>query len=150
MIEAAAEFGFKVYYGDGQRLDILHAAGAPDARLVAVCTDDRAATSRIVALMKAEFPLVPVLARSFDREHAAELVHAGADAQVRETFDSACHAGEEALRLLGVAPEEVADTMADVRRRDAERFESNLVGGLYAGRELLRGNRQGSGEAGPA
>lgn len=149
MIEAAADFGFKVYYGDGQRLDILHAAGAADARLVAVCTDDRAATSRIVELLKAEFPLVPVLARSFDREHAVELVHAGADAQVRETFESACRAGEEALSMLGVPPEEIADTMADVRRRDAARFESNLVGGLYAGRELMRGNRGENGAATP-
>ena len=41
MIEAAAEFGFKVYYGDGARLDILHAAGAADARLVAVCVDNQ-------------------------------------------------------------------------------------------------------------
>jgi voltage-gated potassium channel Kch len=84
---------------------------------------------------------VPVLARSFDREHAAELVRAGADAQVRETFESACRAGAEALRLLGVEPEDIADAMQDFRRRDAERFEINLVGGLYAGRELLRGNR---------
>jgi Trk K+ transport system NAD-binding subunit len=30
-------FGFKVYYGDGTRLDVLRAAGADDARLVAIC-----------------------------------------------------------------------------------------------------------------
>jgi glutathione-regulated potassium-efflux system protein KefB len=147
MIEAAAEFGFKVYYGDGQRLDILHAAGAGNARLVAVCTDNRATTSRIVELLRAEFPLVPVLARSFDREHAAELVRAGADVQVRETFESACKAGAEALRLLGVPANEIADAMDDVRRRDAERFELNLVDGLYAGRNLLRGNREGESPA---
>jgi glutathione-regulated potassium-efflux system protein KefB len=145
MIEAAAEFGFKVYYGDGQRLDILHAAGAANARLVVVCTDAQATTTRIVKLLKAEFPLVPVLARSFDRGHAVELVQLGADVQLRETFDSACAAGAEGLRLLGVPPEEIAAAVEDFRRRDAERFEQNLVGGIYAGRQLLRGNRGANG-----
>ena len=145
MIEAAAEFGFKVYYGDGQRLDILHAAGAANARLVVVCTDAQATTTRIVKLLKAEFPLVPVLARSFDRGHAVELVQLGADVQLRETFNSACAAGAEGLRLLGVPPEEIAAAVEDFRRRDAERFEQNLVGGIYAGRQLLRGNRGANG-----
>ena len=54
-------------------------------------------------------------------------------------------AGEEALALLGVSPEEIADAVEDFRRRDAVRFEANLVGGLYAGRELLRGNRSEDG-----
>src|SRR5690606_27672194 len=39
MITSAAEFGFKVYYGDGGRLDVLHASGAGKARVVAVCVD---------------------------------------------------------------------------------------------------------------
>ena len=89
MIEAAAEFGFKVYYGDGARLDILHAAGAGDASLVAVCVDKQEAATRIVELLKAEFPLTRILVRSFDRQHAVELVRLGAEYQVRETFESA-------------------------------------------------------------
>src|SRR5262249_56044322 len=40
MIEAATRFGFKVYYGDGSRLDVLRAAGAGEARLIALCNDD--------------------------------------------------------------------------------------------------------------
>ena len=43
MMESAAGFGFKVYYGDGTRLDVLRAAGASEARLIAVCIDDREA-----------------------------------------------------------------------------------------------------------
>ena len=73
MIDAAADFGFKVYYGDGTRLDILHAAGAAEAGVILVCVDDREAAVRIVELCKAEFPLVPVLARAFDRQEALRL-----------------------------------------------------------------------------
>lgn len=143
MIDAAHDFGFKVHYGDGTRLDILHAAGAAEAGVIVVCVDDPAATMRIVELAKAEFPLVPVLARAFDRQAALALVGAGADFQIRETFGAGLALGEEALRRLGVEPETIADVMADVRERDAERFERQLVGGIRAARDLIRGNIPG-------
>ena len=89
MIRAAVPFGFKVYYGDGCRLDMLHAAGAGEAEAILVCVDKRDAADRIVALVKAEFPLAKLLVRSFDREHSLKLVEAGVDVQIRETFESA-------------------------------------------------------------
>ena len=122
MIRSAAEFGFKVYYGDGCRLDMLRAAGAGEAKAILVCVDDRAAADRAVALVKAEFPLAKLLVRSYDREHALKLVEAGVDVQVRETFELALKFGETALRELGVPAEEAAETAEDIRRRDAERF----------------------------
>ena len=140
MIEAAADFGFKVYYGDGGRLDILHAAGAADAALVAVCVENRATTTRIVELLRAEFPLVPILVRSFDREHAVELVHLGAEYQVRETFESAMLMGRKALTMLGVDPEEAGEIMDAARSRDADRFQIDLVEGVRGGTGLLYGN----------
>jgi CPA2 family monovalent cation:H+ antiporter-2/glutathione-regulated potassium-efflux system protein KefB len=143
MIEAAADFGFKVYYGDGTRLDILHAAGAAEAGVIVVCVDDRDAAVRIIELCKAEFPLVPVLARAFDRQEALRLAEAGVDWQVRETLLSSFALGEETIRTLGVPEEEVAEIMADVRSRDAMRFERELVGGIKAARDLIRGNLPG-------
>jgi glutathione-regulated potassium-efflux system protein KefB len=143
MIEAAKEFGFRVYYGDGTRLDILHAAGAGEAGVIVACVDDREATTRIVELAKAEFPLVPVLARAFDRQHALELAALGVDWQVRETFGSAMMLGEQTLATLGVAPEAAAEAMRRVRQRDERRFERELVGGIRAGRTLILGNLPG-------
>ena len=70
MIQNASRFGFKVYYGDGTRLDVLRAAGTTKARLVAVCVDDRDAASRIVDLVQAEFPGTLIYVRSFDRRHS--------------------------------------------------------------------------------
>lgn len=140
MIRDARDFGFKVYYGDGTRLDILHAAGAAEARIIIVTVNDREASLKITELVKAEFPLVPVIARAQDREHAVELIHAGVDWQIRETLESALAIGERALALMDVDEEERAQVMADVRRRDAERLAIELTEGLYAGRDLIHGN----------
>jgi glutathione-regulated potassium-efflux system protein KefB len=139
-IRAAAEFGFKIYYGDGTRLDILRAAGAANARAIVVAIDDPAGAKKIVELAKAEFPLVPILARAFDRTAAIELIHAGVDYQVRETFESALLLSEQALLRLGDEPETVEEVIAEVRRRDAERLDLEMCGGIYAGRSLIHGN----------
>ena len=141
-IRDAAEFGFKVWYGDGARLDILHAAGAGTASLIIAAPGDPAAVTKIVELAKHEYPMVPVLARAFDREHALELVKAGADFQIRETLESAFVLGREALLTLREDPDVVDEVMASFRGRDMERFEMECVGGIFAGRDLLLGNRQ--------
>ncbi|MDH2325845.1 monovalent cation:proton antiporter-2 (CPA2) family protein [Cereibacter sp. SYSU M97828] len=141
-IRDAADFGFKVWYGDGSRLDILHSAGAATSSLIIAAPNDAAAVTKIVELCKHEFPMVPVLARAFDREHALELVKAGADFQMRETLESAFAMGREALLMLGDDPDLVEDVMASFRDRDMERFEMECAGGLFAGRDLLLGNRE--------
>ncbi len=141
MIRSPGEFGFKVYYGDGTRLDVLRASGAGGARALAVCIDDPDATTRIVALARAEFPQAKLLVRAFDRAHALKLVAAGVDFQIRETFESAVRFGEAALRELGVDADAAADIAGEVRRLDAERFELEMASGdRRAGIPLMRNN----------
>ncbi|MFG6082690.1 monovalent cation:proton antiporter-2 (CPA2) family protein [Paracoccus litorisediminis] len=141
MIQAAETFGFKVWYGDGARLDVLHAAGAGRASLIVVAVDKAETTTRIVELLKDEFPLVPVLARAFDRGHALELVNKGVDWQIRETFESAVAMGREALLRLGADEDEADELIEGMRARDRERFAVQTVEGIYGGRDLLLGNR---------
>ena len=140
MIQTATEFGFKVYYGDGTRLDILRASGAANAEAILVCIDDRVATNKIAELAGAEFPQARVFARAYDRGHAIELINAGVEYQLRETFESAMLFGETVLRDLGVPDGDVDDIIDDVRRRDTERLELQIVGGIYAGADLMRTN----------
>ena len=140
MIRSAAEFGFKVYYGDGTRLDILRASGAGNAEAILVCVDKREAADRIVELVRAECPLTKIFVRAYDRGHALDLIHAGVDYQLRETFESAMEFGREALVRLGVPQEEADAIAADVRRRDAERLQLQVAADIYAGTDLLRGN----------
>ena len=145
MIRDAASFGFRVWYGDGTRLDILRNAGAAEAGLIIAATDDREATVKIVELVKHEFPLVPVYARAWDREHAVALMKAGADFQLRETRDSALTLGREALIRLGDSPEEADELVASVRACDDERLTIDLAEGLMAGSDMMHRNTDGAG-----
>jgi glutathione-regulated potassium-efflux system protein KefB len=140
MIRSAADFGFKIYYGDGARLDLLHASGAHKAQLIAVCIDSRYTATRIAEIVMNEFPQAKLMVRSYDREHALELVHKGVETQVRETFESAMKFGETALRELGVPDAQAAEIAEELRRRDAERFALEVAGGFGAGRDLMHGN----------
>jgi glutathione-regulated potassium-efflux system protein KefB len=137
MIQNASRFGFKVYYGDGTRLDVLRAAGAGNARVIAVCIDDRRAATRIVEMVRAEFPGVKLFVRSYDRVHTLELIAKGVDYELRETFESALAFGVHALEALGLDSERARDIEAEVRRRDLERLALQEAGDIYAGAELM-------------
>jgi monovalent cation:proton antiporter-2 (CPA2) family protein len=137
MIQDAAGFGFKVYYGDGTRLDVLRAAGAGEARLVAVCIDNRQAASRIVDLVRAEFPGTKLYVRSYDRRHTLQLIAKGVDFELRETYESALVFGRSTLEALGLDSERAAATEQFVRARDLDRLAIQQAEGLSAGTDLL-------------
>ena len=138
MLESVARFGFKVYYGDGTRLDVLRAAGAGEARLIAICIDNREAASRIVDLVQAQFPAAKLYVRSFDRRHTLQLVAKGVDFQVRETYESALVFGRKTLEALGLDSERAAAVEEFVRRRDLDRLVLQQAEGISAGADLLR------------
>ncbi len=140
MIRAAGQFGFKVYYGDGTRLDVLRASGAATAEAVLVCVDKQEAADKVVELVKSEFPHAKLFVRAFDRGHALRLINAGVEYQLRETLESALVFGRQVLVNLGVDTSEADELVLDVRRRDEQRLEMQIAGGLRAGLSLMRGN----------
>ncbi|UBF25285.1 glutathione-regulated potassium-efflux system protein KefC [Kovacikia minuta CCNUW1] len=101
-IDLLRRFEWKVFYGDASRIDLLHAAGAAQAKLLVVAIDDREKILDIVNLTRKHFPHLKVLARAIDRRHAYELIRRGVEVVQRETFSSALDMGVEALKLLGV------------------------------------------------
>jgi len=134
MIQNAEKFGFKIYYGDGCRLDILHASGASTAEAIVICVDSKQTTNRIVELVTHEFPLAKVLVRSYDREHSLHLIKQQVDYMIRETFESAIKFGEVILEQLGVDEDEVRMISNEIRERDNERFETEIAADdVYAG-----------------
>ncbi len=137
-IRSAARFGFKVYFGDGTRLDVLRAAGGAKAKVIAVVVDDKEAARRIVEMAKQEFPQARLLVRAYDRVHAIELMDAGADRFIRETFESALYFGRVTLETLGLSADEAMEISADVRRRDLERLEAQRVDGILARADLVK------------
>src|SRR6185437_7478230 len=136
MIEAATRFGFKVYYGDGARLDVLRAAGADTARIIAICVDDPEMTLRIVGVVRAEFPGTALYVRSYDRRHSLRLIAKGVDFELRDTFESALVFGRRALEGLGLNPERAQAVEDFVRARDLDRLAVQQAEGVSAGLEL--------------
>ncbi|CZT34344.1 monovalent cation:proton antiporter-2 (CPA2) family protein [Rhizobium sp. 9140] len=136
-VEQAATFGFRIYFGDGTRLDVLRAAGIERAKIVAICTHRKETTDRIVDLVQSEFPNARIFARSYDRQHALQLRARGVDYELRETLESGLLFGQRTLEELGVTDAQAIAITTDIRRRDEARLEVQAVDGLAAGRDML-------------
>jgi len=138
MIQAAARFGFRIYYGDGARLDVLRSAHADKARLITVCTDGAENTEHIVDLIQANFPGAKLYVRSFDRASTLALLGKGVDYEIRETFESAISFGRSTLSELGVDDATIDAVVEDLRTRDRDRLALQQAGGIYAGADTLK------------
>lgn len=136
-VRQAANFGFRIYFGDGTRKDVLRAAGIERAKIVAICTQGKATTDHIVDLVQSEYPNATVFARSYDRIHTLSLRARGVQHDVRETFESALVFGKETLEELGVEPDDALAISDDIRRRDVARLELQAAEGISAGRHML-------------
>ncbi|QEY25833.1 monovalent cation:proton antiporter-2 (CPA2) family protein [Neisseria zalophi] len=141
VIRRSEQYGFKVYYGDGAREDVLHAAGAQNADCILICIDKIETTTRIVENVRRLCPNVKTIVRAYDREHALALLKAEADYFIRETFDAAINMGEAAVKILGADDSEVEEISARVRHLDSERFALEAAGDDFAGQALLLGNQ---------
>jgi monovalent cation:proton antiporter-2 (CPA2) family protein len=137
MIQSAGRFGFKVFYGDGTRIDVLRAAGGENARVIVVATDNAETTARIVETVRATFPMTKIHARAYDRRALLDLVGRQADFTVRETFESAVVMGRATLEALGLSAERTAEIEADVRARDLARLGLQQSQGVTAGTDKM-------------
>ncbi|MEO8141083.1 MAG: monovalent cation:proton antiporter-2 (CPA2) family protein [Sphingomicrobium sp.] len=138
MIDVSSEFGWKVYYGDGTRVDLLRIAGATEARAILFCNDgdslNRASLERVLEA----FPQASVMARVFDRRQLIDLRGLDLDYAQRELFESAVKMGRKALATLGVEAAEIDRVEEAYRLRDCERLERQTEAGDYrAGREQI-------------
>jgi CPA2 family monovalent cation:H+ antiporter-2 len=108
IIETMRRFGFKAFFGDPSRPEILHAAGLPEARVLVVALDDKDAATRLVTHARRERPDLHIVARAYDRVHVYQLYQAGANDIVREMFDSSLRAGRYVLENMGLTEYEAA------------------------------------------
>ena len=100
-VDLLRKFGFKVYYGDASRFDLMKAAGAEKAELIIIAMDTPEQCLQMVSTVKSNFPHLKVLSRAYDRKDAYELMEAGVDNIYRETLDSSLRLGADALKMLG-------------------------------------------------
>ena len=101
-IEVLRKYGYKVFYGDADRLDLLYAAGAHQAKLLVVAVGNPAKSLAVCELAQKHFPQIKLLARAIDRPHAHQLLQIGVDLVYRETVGSAVDLGVCALKELGI------------------------------------------------
>lgn len=102
-IQLLRKFGNKVFYGDCSREDILHAAGAHNARFIVVAVDNQNISIETVEVIKEKFPNLKIFARARNRQHAYELMDMGVHFVKRETIDSSINFVEELLREMGMS-----------------------------------------------
>ncbi len=95
------KFGFKVFYGDASRLDLLHAAGIEQAKLFILAIDDSSKALEIALLVRKHYPHIKILARVRGRTQAYEFLNENFPAVYRETFDSSLAMAVDALKALG-------------------------------------------------
>src|SRR5712671_6980176 len=99
-VEQSRKLGFRVFYGDATRLDLLHAAGADSAAFLIITLDETEAITRLARTARKHFPNLRIIARAHDMRHMFELRDLGVDVIERETWRSALKLGEAALAAV--------------------------------------------------
>lgn len=120
-VDALRKFGFKVFYGDALRLDLLESAGAKEAKVMVIAIDDREKITELVKIVRHNFPHLKLLVRVYDRSHAYDVMQEGVDEVYREVFGSSMDMAEDALVALGQHPYEAKRAITRFRAHD-ERF----------------------------
>ncbi|PKB25023.1 Kef-type potassium/proton antiporter (CPA2 family) [Novosphingobium kunmingense] len=138
MIDVAGEFGAKVYFGDGTRIDLLRQAGAGEAELILFCLDGDKIDRSIAAAVHEAFPQASVFVRGFDRRSIIELHGSPVAGVVREVMESAVKLASSALDSIDVSREEITRAVGKYRATDAERLSLQKESGdIRAARDLI-------------
>jgi glutathione-regulated potassium-efflux system ancillary protein KefC len=155
-IESIRKFGYKVFYGDATRLDLLEAAGAAKAKLLVVAIDDVDDSLVLVDRVKESFPNLTIVARARNVRHWLELADRGVTIIERETFESSLKTARAALTALGVEPYEAREVAEAFRRQNLAtlaallphfRDEAKTVAIAKSGRQELEENLKRDREA---
>ncbi|MFZ2309072.1 MAG: glutathione-regulated potassium-efflux system protein KefC [Rhodoferax sp.] len=146
MIEAARRFGYRVFYGDATRLDLLRTAGAETARVLVVAVDDVSQSLDIVDLAQAHFPALQIVARARDVTHWNQLRDRGVMLVQRELFESSLHSARSVLELLGQPLDTAEHAIQRFREHNLQLFEqlhphykdsAKLISVIKQGRQQL-------------
>ena len=123
MIETVRAFGYRVFYGDATRLDLLRTAGAASAKILVLSVDDVEQSLKIVDVVKENFPQLQIVARARDVPHWNALRDRGVTRVERELFDSSLRSARTVLELLGQTPDASSQAAARFRQHNLDLFE---------------------------
>jgi glutathione-regulated potassium-efflux system ancillary protein KefC len=146
MIEAARSFGYRVFYGDATRLDLLRTAGAESAKILVVAVDDVEQSLELVDIARAHFPQLEIVARARDVTHWNKLRDRNVTLVEREMFESSLRSARSVLELMGFEPHAARQSAMRFRQHNLELFEklhphyknqSQLIAVVKQGRQQL-------------
>ena len=123
MIEAARNLGYRVFYGDASRLDLLRTAGAGRAKVLVLAVDDVEQSLEIVDLAHEHFPQLQIVARARDVTHWNRLRERGVLRVERELFESSLRSGRSVLEILGYGAHEARQHAMRFRAHNLALFE---------------------------
>jgi glutathione-regulated potassium-efflux system ancillary protein KefC len=145
-VESLRKWGWRVFYGDATRLDLLRTAGAGGARVLVVAIDDVEQSLAVVDLAQAHFPQLTLVVRARNAQHWYELNRRGIEFIERETFDAALMSGRSVLETLGFEPHQARTLAGRFRRHNIDQLhrlaphrgdQARLIAMAKAGRQQL-------------
>jgi len=145
-IEALRKFGWRVFYGDATRLDLMRTAGAADARVIVVAIDDVEQSVDCAKMIRTNFPDAIVVARARNVQHYYELYELGVTLIERETLDSALMSARSVLEQMGWQPHQARNLALRFRRHNVAQLaeiaphrqdEARLIAAAKQGRRQL-------------
>ena len=145
-IEALRKFGWRVFYGDATRLDLMRTAGAAEARVIVVAIDDVEQSVDCAKMIRTNFPDAIVVARARNVQHYYELYELGVTLIERETLDSALMSARSVLEQMGWQPHQARNLALRFRRHNVAQLaaiaphrkdEARLVAAAKQGRQQL-------------
>jgi glutathione-regulated potassium-efflux system ancillary protein KefC len=125
-VDLLRRLGFRVFYGDATRRELLEAAGAKNAKVLVNAIDDVDDSLELVDMVREHFPHLRIIARARNVTHYAELRERGVEIVERETFEAALMSGRHTLEALGMAPYEARESADRFRRHNVSRLEMML------------------------
>jgi CPA2 family monovalent cation:H+ antiporter-2/glutathione-regulated potassium-efflux system protein KefB len=131
MIDVAGEFGSKVYFGDGTRIDLLRQAGAGECDLICFCIDGKQVERQMLEAVREAFPRPKIFVRAYDRTTLVDLRDAPAHFVIREVMESALQMARAALEALGDSLQDIDEAEAFYRSNDAKRLDLEFEAGDY-------------------
>jgi len=126
-IELVRKFGFKAYYGDVTRLDLLEAAGVEQAKILIIAVDEMEMAKETVERVKQHYPKIQIFVRCRNRNDFYEFKAQGIKVIIRETFSSALEMGEEVLKGLGFGSFESRRIVKKFRIHDEKYLEESFL-----------------------
>lgn len=122
-VDLMRQFGWRCYYGDASRLDLLEEAGIAKAKLLVIAVNDAEAALEMAKLVKARWPEVAIVVRARSRTDAFELREI--DLQpIRETFYSSLEAARQALIAIGETASAASKTIKQFEAHDIAQLEA--------------------------